>query len=98
MNSKADKLNNIITEVEKNLKKSISHYTFNDKNRLFILEDKSVMRITGFTITGDDVILAEYADSLEEAEKNIMEDGDLYYISEMTAEEISRKILAEASI
>lgn len=97
MNSKTDKLNNIISEVENNLKNSISHYTFNDKNRLFILEDKSVMRITGFTITGDDVILAEYADSLEEAEKNMMEDGDLYYISEMTAEEISQKILAEAS-
>lgn len=98
MISKAEKLNDTIIEVENNLKNSISHYTFDDKNRLFILEDKSVMRITGFTITGDDVVVAEYADSVEEAEKNMMEDGDLYYISEMTAEEISMKILAEASI
>lgn len=98
MISKADKLKNIITEVENIFKNSISNYTFDDTNRLFILEDKSVMRITGFTISGDDVILAEYADSLEEAEKNMMEDGDLYYISEMTAEEISQKILTEASI
>lgn len=98
MISKAEKLNDTIIEVENNLKNIINHYTFDDKNRLFVFEDKSVMRITGFTISGDDVVVAEYADSLEEAAKNIMEDGDLYYTSEMTAEEISRKIFAEASM
>lgn len=98
MISKAEKLNDTIIEVENNLKNIINHYTFDDKNRLFVFEDKSVMRITGFTISGDDVVVAEYADSLEEAAKNIMEDGDLYYTSEMTAQEISRKIFAEASM
>ncbi|MDD6648271.1 MAG: hypothetical protein PUF60_10800 [Firmicutes bacterium] len=97
MISKAVKLNNIITAVENNLKNTIRHYIFDNKNRFFILEDKSVIRVTGFTISGDDVIVAEYAGSLEEAYKNMMEDGDLYYISEMTAEEISIQILAEAS-
>ena len=93
----AKKLNEIILEVETRLKSLFSAYTFDAKNRFFVFNNNVVIRITGFTISNEDVIVAEYGDSLEEAKKNMMEDGDLWYISEMTPEEIAEAIFAEAS-
>ena len=46
--------------------------------------------------SGESVILAEYADSLDEAKKHLFgEDGELFYVDEMTEDEIYEAIVNE---
>ena len=66
----------------------------NDK-MCFLLPSGSVVHLVCFPEDGWRCILAEFADSIEEAEKNLFEDGDLLFINDFTEEELYQSLLKE---
>ncbi len=62
-------------------------------NVCFLLENGSVAHLTVFLNWG--CVVVEYADSIEDAKKNIYEDGDQFYITDMTEDDMLNSILEE---
>lgn len=61
----------------------------------FILPDDSLLTLSPHVWNGQKLIIAEYADSIEEYKKGRFEDGDNYYLSDYTPVEIARKLIEE---
>ena len=59
----------------------------------FLLENGTIAHLTAFTEWG--CVVVEYADSVNEAKKNLFEDGNQYYISELTEDELLNAISEE---
>lgn len=62
-------------------------------NTCFLLENGNVAHLVVFTSWK--CIVVEYSDNLEDAKKNIGEDGDQFYIDEMSEEDLYKAIKKE---
>jgi len=70
-------------------------FEINDK-KCFKANQNTYFVISSLRWDGDDVILAEYADSEFEARKGLFgEDGDMFYLDEMSENEIIQAIIKE---
>ena len=66
---------------------------FNYRNTFFIISGLT------WSQTKEEVIIAEYAESINEAKKGLFsEDGDVYYIDEMSENDIINAIIREVEI
>ena len=65
-----------------------------DGQRCYLFGKDHYFMITPFHFEYDSIIV-EHAHSLEEAKKNLFEDGDRFYLDEMTDDEIYDAIINE---
>lgn len=63
-------------------------------NRVFFVTEDDNLFSLDF-ICEYNAIVVEYADSQHDAEKNCLEDGNLFYVEEMTTDEIVKAIIEE---
>ena len=64
--------------------------------KCFRANDNTFFIVSSLRWDGDDVIVAEYADSEIEAKKGLFgEDGEMFYINEMSEKEILEAIIRE---
>ena len=88
-----EQLNNDLTERLAFLNAALARkYARCDGDR-FLTEDGRVFFLTG--LRDDQAVVVEYADSTVEASVNRFEDGDLFFLDELPAEEMLAAILAE---
>lgn len=67
-----------------------------NRKKCFKANENTYFVISSFRWEGDDVIVAEYADSEFEARKNLFgEDGQMFYPGEMSEAEITEAIIKE---
>ena len=66
-----------------------------NRERCFLLPDGQAIHIDFITLGGDQALVIEFADSVIEAKKYHMEDGNVYFISDMTPEEMFRQMMEE---
>lgn len=62
-------------------------------NHCFITNKDEIIHLTG--LKNFRAIVIEYAETLEEAKRNLFEDGDLFYIDELTEDEMLNKMIKE---
>ena len=48
-----------------------------------------------FAFPGDNALAIEYAETPDDAEKNLFEDGDRFYLSELSISELFKAMVAE---
>lgn len=82
-----------IEVVEKVLKTKFDQKVIND--RLFFVSEEGNLFSLDF-ICEYNAIVVEHANNQYDAEKNCLEDGDLFYVEEMTTDEIIKAIVDEA--
>lgn len=75
------------------LKKKYESLTVNDRE-CFRLPNKEVIHVD--SMGGEyDAIVIEYAENIQAARKNLFEDGDLFYMDEMSEKEMLQAIMEE---
>lgn len=97
-----------MTDMEKNFGERIANleerfkqryavpFTVWDGQRCFQARSNRFFLVSGFTFPdAAQVIVLEYANSLEEAKLPRFEDGDLYYMDEMDEEEMFQAMIKE---
>lgn len=76
--------------IENRLKSAYESLLINN-DICFVVSSTSIVKIGNF----DDCIVAEYADSMEDAYNNVFEDGDAFSTKVYSDEEILERILDE---
>lgn len=67
--------------------------------KCFKASDSTYFVISDLTWSGNEIIVAEYADSENEALNGLFgEDGDLYYTDELSEDKIAESIIEEANL
>lgn len=86
-----------ITNLEERFKQRYAvPFTVWDGQLCFQARSNRFFLVSGFTFPdGAQVIVLEYANSLEEAKLPRFEDGDLYYMDEMDEEEMFHAMIKE---
>lgn len=82
-----------INYISDRLKEKYDDVWFGDKH-WFILPNKEAIRVVGLG-SGYNALLIEYAESQEEKDRNLSEDGDLYFIDDYTPEEMFDEMMKE---
>ena len=90
----SNKLKKIINEIESSLDLKYESSLIN-MERVFKYRDQRFV-VTGFNNDGEDVIVVEYGDI--NTPRTQYEDGNLYYISELTSYDILNKIMNEVEL
>lgn len=88
-----EKRKQTIERIERRLAEKYEGIRINGEN-CFLKEDGTVFHLCGLTEPFNAVVI-EYASTIEEAEKNMSEDGDLFYMDEMTEDEIYQAMINE---
>lgn len=81
-----------LEELESKLKNKYKNITINDRN-CFLTKDGTIFHLTALIPFNSIVI--EYAGSMEEAAKNLFEDGDLFDMDEMDLEQMYESMIKE---
>lgn len=84
-------LDEAVNNVNSLLSTKFKHFT-REGRVFFILPDGGLLTLSSHTWDGQELIIAEYADNFEECRKGRLEDGDNFYLSEYTPEEIASKL------
>lgn len=79
--------------IEEKLKKRYDFFVLNERV-CFLTPDRLIARVDLF---GNEpgIVVMEYAENMQEAEKNWFEDGELFYLKEFSEEEIYNAIIEE---
>jgi len=64
-----------------------------DRKKCFRVNDGEYFMVTGLTAFGG--VIIEHAFSKQEAEKNLFEDGDLFYLNEMDEDTMFKAMMRE---
>lgn len=86
------KKNDVFLDIKKRFEAKYPVKTFG-KNECFIASNGVIFR--PFEFPGEDALGIEYAETAEEAKKNRFEDGDLFYLSELSGDALFDALVAE---
>lgn len=81
-----------LENLENRLKNRYEQIEVNNRN-CFLLENGEIIQLTGLKSFG--AIVIEYAETMEEAEKNMFEDGDLFYLDELDENQMFEQMIRE---
>ena len=84
--------NDALLDVEKRFEAKYAAKKFGS-NRCFVTSSGTIFRPFGFP--GDNALAIEYADTPEDAEKNLFEDGDRFYLSELVGDKLFQAMVSE---
>lgn len=90
--SLTEQKNRIRNSLEEMLSYQFDSVDVNGK-RGFQKTDGTIFIVSSFP--GEDAVVVEYADTFADAQKNLFEDGDRFYLSGITTEQLYRQILEE---
>lgn len=78
--------------LENRLKSRFEQIEINGRN-CFILGNDEIIHLTG--LTSFNAIVIEYAESKDDADKNMFEDGDLFYLDELDEDAMFEAMIRE---
>ena len=81
-----------LKNLEERLKSTYESIKVNDEN-CFLKKTGEIFRLFG--MKNFNAICVEYATNIKEAEKNLYEDGDLFYMDELNEEDMLKAIINE---
>ena len=93
MNSMEQKRkNDVLREIDRRFREIYPTQRYG-KNECFLSSKGQIFR--PFAFTGDNALAIEYAETPDDAEKNLFEDGDRFYLSELSISELFKAMVAE---
>lgn len=81
-----------LKNLENRLKKRYEFIIINGDG-CFITESGEIIQLTG--LKAFNAIVIEYAESMEDAKKNMFEDGELFYLDDMNEDEMFKAMIKE---